>query len=103
MPIRTKTVALGLLFVAAAMLPSRAQEAPAAESPAAQTAAQAEVTVPSGTFVDEFGTSFDFSPCGDAGTDLCAVLTNLQGESATEENLAFVGKQVIQAAQTAPN
>ena len=103
MPMRTKTLALGLLCGVAAILPSCAQEAPAAEPPAAQTTADTATTVPSGKFVDEFGTSFDFSPCGDAGTDLCAVLTNLEGESATEENLAFVGKQVIQAAQTAPN
>ena len=58
---------------------------------------------PSGKFVDEFGTSFEFSLCGESGTDLCGVLTNLEGESATEENLAFVGKQVMQAQQTAPN
>jgi len=59
--------------------------------------------VPSGTFVDEFGTSFEFQSCGEAGTALCAVLTNLEGNSATEDNLAFVGKQVIAAEQVAPN
>ncbi|MGV8854663.1 MAG: hypothetical protein ACOH2L_08430 [Devosia sp.] len=59
--------------------------------------------VPSGTFVDQFGTSFEFQPCGEAGTALCAVLTDLKGESATQDNLAFVGKQVIEAEQTAPN
>jgi hypothetical protein len=58
---------------------------------------------PNGSFVDSFGTSFSFSLCGEAGTDLCGVLTNLEGESATEENLAFVGKQVMQAEQSAPN
>ena len=57
---------------------------------------------PDGVFVDSFGTSFEFSLCGD-GTALCGVLTNLEGESATEENLAFVGKQVMQAQQVAPN
>lgn len=57
---------------------------------------------PSGTFVDSFGTSFTFSLCGD-GTDLCGVLNTLEGESATEENLAFVGKQVMQAKATAAN
>ena len=62
----------------------------------------ATTAVPSGTFVDSWGTSFKFSPCGD-GTDLCGVLTNLEGKSATEENLAFVGKQVMKAPQTAPN
>ena len=59
--------------------------------------------VPSGTFVDEYGTTFEFAACGEAGTALCAVLTNLEGNSATETNLAFVGKQVIEAEQTAPN
>nr|WP_314255979.1 hypothetical protein [uncultured Devosia sp.] len=57
---------------------------------------------PSGTFVDSYGTSFKFSLCGD-GTALCGVLTNLEGESATEENLAFVGKQVMQAEQVGEN
>lgn len=36
-------------------------------------------------------------------TDLCGVLNTLEGQSATEENLAFVGKQVMQAQQVAPN
>ena len=62
----------------------------------------ATTAVPSGTFVDSWGTSFKFSPCGD-GTDLCGVLTNLEGKSATEQNLAFVGKQVMRAEQVAPN
>lgn len=57
---------------------------------------------PNGTFVDSYGTSFKFSLCGD-GTALCGVLTNLEGQSATAENLAFVGKQVMQAQQVAPN
>lgn len=57
---------------------------------------------PNGTFVDSFGTSFKFSLCGD-GTALCGVLTNLEGQSATAENLAFVGKKVMQAEQVAPN
>jgi hypothetical protein len=57
---------------------------------------------PAGTFVDSYGTSFQFSLCGD-GTALCGVLTNLEGESATEENLAFVGQQVMQAEQVGPN
>ncbi|MET3899329.1 uncharacterized protein (DUF2147 family) [Devosia sp. UYZn731] len=99
MHILTKTFSIGLLFAAAA-LPTYAQDAaaPAAEAPAAAAAAG-----PTGTFVDEYGTSFKFSLCGDAGTDLCAVLTTLKGESATEENLAFVGKQVMQAKQTGPS
>lgn len=57
---------------------------------------------PSGVFVDSYGTSFKFSLCGD-GTALCGVLTNLEGQSATEENLAYVGKQVMQAQQVGPN
>ena len=52
--------------------------------------------------MDSYGTSFEFSLCGD-GTALCGVLTNLEGESATQENLAFVGKQVMQAQQVGPN
>ncbi|KRA98274.1 hypothetical protein ASD83_14685 [Devosia sp. Root685] len=57
---------------------------------------------PNGTFVDEYGTTFTFALCG-AGTDLCGTLDVLKGESATEENLAFVGTQVMQAQQTEPN
>lgn len=111
----TNTVAIGLL-IAATALPTFAQDqtpaAPAAETPAAEASstpaapeatADAPITDPSGKFVDEFGSSFEFSLCGEAGTDLCALLTNLEGASATEENLAFVGTQVMQAAQTAPN
>jgi hypothetical protein len=90
------TFAISLLCAATTM-PSFAQDAPAAGGKAA-------VAVdPSGSFIDEFGTSFTFSLCGDSGTDLCGVLTTLKGESATKENLAFVGKQVMQAKQSAPN
>ena len=93
--LKTSLVA-GLLL--ATSIPAFAQEAaPAAEGEAALAAD------PSGDFVDEYGTSFSFTLCGESGTDLCGVLTNLEGESATEENLAFVGKQVMQAQQTAPN
>lgn len=109
MPYFAKTLAISLLFAATAW-PTHAQEAtsevPAAEVPAAEVPAEetpAPAVGPSGTFVDEFGTSFEFTLCGETGTDLCGVLTNLEGESATEENLAFVGKQVMQAVQTAPN
>lgn len=83
----TKTIAIGLLCAGAA-IPTLAQDAAA---------------LPSGSFVDEFGTSFEFSLCGENNTDLCGVLTNLEGASATEENLAFVGKLVMQAEQVAPN
>jgi len=66
-------------------------------------AVSAQEVVPSGTYVDEYGTSFEFQPCGETGTTLCATLTNLEGRSATEQNLAFVGQQVMQAEQIAPN
>lgn len=107
MHILTKTLSIGLLFAATA-LPTYAQDAaaPAPEAPAAEApadAAAAQSTDPTGTFVDEFGTSFQFTLCGDSGTDLCGVLATLKGESATPENLAFVGKQVMQAKQSAPN
>ena len=87
MRILTKSITIGL-FCAASAMPILAQDAG---------------TVPEGAFVDQYGTSFEFSPCGETGTDLCGVLTNLEGNSATEENLAFVGKQVMQAEQVAPN
>jgi hypothetical protein len=83
----TKTITVGLLC-AAATLPTLAQDASA---------------LPAGTFVDEYGTSFEFSLCGEDNTDLCGVLTNLEGKSATPENLAFVGKMVMKAEQVAPN
>ncbi|WP_127755069.1 MULTISPECIES: hypothetical protein [unclassified Devosia] len=85
-------LSLGVLCAAFAA-PSFAQEA----------ASTANTASPEGNFVDKYGTSFQFSLCGDSGTDLCGVLTNLEGESATEENLAFVGKMVMQAPQTGPN
>jgi hypothetical protein len=112
MHILKTTFAIAVLCTAAA-LPTLAQDAAApVEAPVeAPAEAGAEVTTetavetadPSGTFVDEYGTSFTFSLCGEAMTDLCGVLNTLEGESATEENLAFVGTQVMQAVQTAPN
>jgi hypothetical protein len=100
-----KTAACLLLSVANPVFSQEAAPvAPSAETPAAEPATtDAQTADPSGKFVDEFGSSFEFSLCGESGTDLCALLTNLEGESATEENMAFVGKQVMQAAQTAPN
>lgn len=79
--------------------PVWAQEAVTEAAPAAEQAAPD----PAGTFVDQYGTTFTFSLCGESGTDLCGVLDVLKGESATEENLAFVGIQIMQAAQSAPN
>lgn len=96
------TFAVGLLFAASAM-PNLAQDA--AADPAAEPAATEEAaapTGPEGTFVDEYGTSFTFTLCGD-GTALCGVLNTLKGDSATEENLAYVGSQVMQAAASGPN
>lgn len=91
----TKFVAVSLL-AAGLVAPTMAQDAAAtAEAPA--------VADPTGTFVDEYGTSFQFSLCGESGADLCGTLVTLQGESATPENLAFVGTQVMQAAQSGPN
>ena len=83
-----KTTFATAILCAAAAVPSLAQDAAAS---------------PDGLFVDSFGTSFEFSLCGESGTDLCGVLTNLEGASATPENLAFVGKLVMQAEQTGPN
>ena len=57
---------------------------------------------PEGTWRDKFGTVVDFSYCGD-GTQLCAVLRDVQGKSRTEANLAYVNQQVIQADRTAAN
>jgi hypothetical protein len=50
---------------------------------------------PNGTFVDQWGTSFTFASCG--GGDLCGTLDVLKGNAATPQNLAYVGKQVMQA------
>lgn len=86
MHILNKTLALGL-FCAAAVIPAIGQE-------------QAD---PNGLFVDSYGTSFQFSLCGEDNQDLCGVLTNLEGNSATPENLAFVGQQVMQAERVGPN
>jgi uncharacterized protein (DUF2147 family) len=57
---------------------------------------------PNGTWVDRWGTSFTFELCGD-GTQLCGTLNDIQGDSRTEENLAFVNQQVVQGTQTGPN
>ena len=87
-------------FIVAALCSTTAL--PVFAQDAAATTEAAAAFDPNGTFVDSFGTSFTFSLCGD-GSDLCGVLNTLEGESATEENLAFVGKQVMQAKQTAAN
>lgn len=66
------------------------------------TLAQDSALDPTGSFVDEWGTTFTFSLCGD-GTELCATLDVLEGDSATEENLAYVGSQVVQALPAGPS
>jgi hypothetical protein len=101
MHILANSTAIALLLIACAA-PAHAQDASATDLVETQST-DASLAGPVGTFVDEFGTSFEFSLCGETGTDLCGVLTNLEGDSATEENLAFVGQQVMQAPQTAPN
>jgi uncharacterized protein (DUF2147 family) len=68
---------------------------------AAPTFAQ-DAASPNGTWVDRWGTSFTFELCGD-GTQLCGTLNDIQGDSRTEENLAFVNQQVVQGTQTGPN
>src|SRR5690606_25938033 len=64
--------------------------------------ALAQETTPNGMWQDSFGTILDLSLCGD-GTQLCGVLVDVQGESRTEDNLAFVGQEIMQADQTAAN
>lgn len=56
-----------------------------------------------GDWIDKWGTSFRMSLCGDDGTDLCVVMTDLQGESRTEENLAYLNAEVLQGKLIAPN
>lgn len=58
-------------------------------------------TNPGGVWQDRWGTTFTFKLCGD-GTDLCGTLNDIQGDSRTAENLAYVNKQVVKAEQTAP-
>lgn len=64
--------------------------------------AAAQNVTPAGAWVDSYGTSFEFSLCGD-GTALCGVLTDIQGKSRTPDNLAYVNKQVVSAQQVASN
>jgi uncharacterized protein (DUF2147 family) len=63
-------------------------------------AALAQSASPEGTWRDKYGTIFEISLCGN-GTDLCAILKDVQGEARNDKNLAYVGKQVLQASQTA--
>ncbi|MEQ8598850.1 MAG: hypothetical protein RLP98_02905 [Devosia sp.] len=80
-----KTILAATSVVAALAMPAFAQSA----------------ADPGGTWQDRWGTTFTFQLCGD-GTQLCGTLNDIQGDSRTEENLAFIDKQVVQAEQTAP-
>ncbi len=55
-----------------------------------------------GNYRDRFGTTFAVSECGERN-DICAVLTELRGDSRTVENLAFLGRLVLRASQTEDN
>lgn len=68
---------------------------------AAPAIGQTEAT-PNGVWVDQWGTTFTFELCGD-GTQLCGVLNDIQGDSRTEANLAFVGQEVVAADMIEPN
>lgn len=68
----------------------------------ASRTAVAQSASPEGTWRDEYGTIFEISLCG-KGTDLCAILKDVQGDSRTDKNLAYLGKQVLHASQTAQN
>lgn len=81
-----KTVAAASIALAFLAAPSLAQSA----------------NGPDGVWQDQWGTTFTFATCGD-GTQLCGVLNDVQGDSRTEENLAFVDQQVVTAEQTAPS
>jgi len=62
----------------------------------------AQEATPEGQWRDKFGTTVEFSLCGD-GTQLCAVLLDVQGKSRTKANLAYVNRQVVKADKTAAN
>jgi uncharacterized protein (DUF2147 family) len=64
--------------------------------------ALAQSATPQGTWRDGYGTIFEISFCGN-GTDLCAILKDVQGGARTDKNLAYVDKQVLRASQTAQN
>lgn len=105
MRILTTILAASLLCVTPAMAEDAGKapvSAPESGNPEAAAEAAPETVSPVGNFRDEFGTSFTFLLCGE-GTDLCGILTDVQGESRTEENLAYLNQQVVQATQTAPN
>lgn len=67
------------------------------------TPALSQTLDPTGVWVDRWGTTFTFELCGTDGTQLCGVLNDIQGDSRTEENLAFVNQEVVAADMVAPN
>lgn len=67
------------------------------------TSAFAQQSSPEGIWVDDWGTTLQISYCSDDGTEVCAVLRDVQGESRTEANLAYVDQQIMQATMTAEN
>ena len=64
--------------------------------------AVAQEATPDGTWQDSFGTTLQFSVCGE-GEQLCATLLEVEGKSRTERNLAFINQQIMQADQTSAN
>lgn len=90
-----KTTFMIAALCSTTILPVLAQDAAAS--------AKAGAMNPNGTFMDSFGSSFSFKLCGAKGTDLCGTLVTLKGQSATKENLSFVGQQVMQLSPSGAN
>lgn len=67
------------------------------------TGTLAQEVTPEGTWVDDWGTTLEISYCGDDGTQVCATLLDVQGDSRTEANLAYVDQQIMQAGMVAEN
>ncbi|WP_116654233.1 hypothetical protein [Pelagibacterium sediminicola] len=67
------------------------------------TGAFAQELSPEGTWADDWGTTLEISYCGDDGTQVCAILLDVQGDSRTEANLAYVDQQIMQAGLVAEN
>jgi|SRR5690606_25119827 len=62
----------------------------------------AQDATPEGDWVDEYGTMLRISLCGEEDTQLCVVLLDVQGESRTPANLAYVNQQIMQGDMTGP-
>lgn len=63
----------------------------------------AQDATPEGEWRDEYGTTLSVSYCGEDNTQLCVVLLDVQGESRTEANLAYVNQQIMQGQMVGPN